>query len=71
MNGGRQDVTIRLNGKDRGLSIEANPQFKTVNIFDDKGQKISLGSALGKEVRNELRVAQTIKLGKRNGVSVG
>jgi hypothetical protein len=70
-NGERQNVTIRVNGKDNILSIEANPQFKTINIFNDKNEKISVSAALGKEIQKQQKVAQTIQIGKRNGLSIG
>ena len=70
-NGEKQNVTVRINGKDKQLSIEANPQFKTVNVFDDQNQKITIGVALGKAIQKEQKQTQMIRIGKKNGVSVG
>jgi hypothetical protein len=71
LNGERQNVTIRVNGKERQLSIEANPQFKNIKVFDDKNQKITIGAAMGKEIQKEQKQTRTIRLGKKAGQSVG
>jgi hypothetical protein len=70
-NGEKQNVNVRINGQNKQLSIEANPQFKTINVFDDQNQKITIGSALGKEIQQHQKQTQTIRLGKKNRVSVG
>ena len=46
--GNIQSVTIGLNGESQKMFIEANPQYKTVNIFNDKMQR------LGQEQRVDL-----------------
>ncbi|REA60161.1 hypothetical protein DSL64_15930 [Dyadobacter luteus] len=68
--GEKQNVTIRINGKDRYLSIEANPQFKTINIYDQQNQKISVNQALERQPGIRNTQTQVIRLAKKNGISV-
>jgi len=46
--GNLQVVTFQLNGSDQKMFIEANPQFKTLNIYD-KDMKIAQHDSLKKE----------------------
>ena len=74
--GERQPVTIIRDNISVNLFIEANPQYKTVNIYDEHAKKISLSEALGKpgmkeqmnrtEKKQDLKPAQS----KKNGVSI-
>ena len=45
--GNIQSVTIGLNGESQKMFIEANPQYKTVNIFNDKMQRLNQEQRLG------------------------
>lgn len=74
--GERQPITIIRDNLSINLFIEANPQYKTVNIYDEHAKKISLNEALGKpgvkeqmnqsEKKQDLKTAQS----KKNGVSI-
>ncbi|KIA95587.1 MULTISPECIES: hypothetical protein [unclassified Flavobacterium] len=44
--GNRQCVTLLKNGNEHQFYIEANPQFKSVNIYDGQLKKISMTTAL-------------------------
>lgn len=46
-NGERVAVVFQENGLKKQLSIEANPQFNTLNIYNETGNKASLRSVLG------------------------
>ena len=39
--GNRQSVTFEQNGKEQKHFIEANPQFKTINIYDSNMQRLN------------------------------
>jgi hypothetical protein len=45
--GNIQSVTIGQNGESQKMFIEANPQYKTVNIFNDKMQRLNQEQRLG------------------------
>jgi len=45
--GNRQSITLIKNGNEHRLYIEANPQFKSLNIYDEHSRKITLSNALG------------------------
>jgi hypothetical protein len=55
--GQRQAVTFVKDGAEMRYSIEANPQFKTVNIYDEHSKKISLTSVTGTNTAKGLKVA--------------
>jgi hypothetical protein len=44
--GNRQPVTLIKNGNEHRFYIEANPQFKSVNIYDEHSRKITFSTAL-------------------------
>lgn len=46
-NGGRPSVTFCKNEAEHKFYIEANPQFKSINIYDANLKKLTLSSALG------------------------
>ncbi|MBE9462062.1 hypothetical protein ACFP1I_12560 [Dyadobacter subterraneus] len=74
--GERQPLTITRGNDSVKLFVEANPQFKTVNIFDEHAKKISIGEALGeKAIKEQIRaLAPKQQLSshrsKKNGVSI-
>jgi hypothetical protein len=72
-NGGRQQVTLKMDGKEQHISIEANPQFKTVNIYDGGGQKIPMSKALGNEQKQGkvVELQKSTKVSRQKGVSIG
>jgi hypothetical protein len=53
--GRRQPINIIKNGKQHRFYIEANPQFKSVNIYDEHSRKTTLATALGN------KSAETVK----------
>jgi nitrogen fixation protein FixH len=53
--GNIQSVNIGVNGESKKMFIEANPQYKTVNIFNDKMQRLS------QEQRLDLTPKQAVK----------
>jgi len=44
--GNRQTVTLNLQGQERKIAIEAAPQFKSLNYYDEHGKRLSLQSVL-------------------------
>src|SRR3546814_12486337 len=56
--GGRHAVSFLKDGKEQKFHIEANPQFKSVNIYDDNSKKNSMASALGN------KTAEPVQIGK-------
>lgn len=39
--GNRQSVTYMRDGKEEKMFIEANPRFKTVNVYDGRMQRVN------------------------------
>ena len=62
VNGHRQAVTLDKEGKEYKLFIEANPKFKSINIYDENLKKISWAAALGN------KTAESIQLNQKNGI---
>jgi hypothetical protein len=56
--GNRQCVTLTKNGNEHRFYIEANPQFKSVNIYDENSKKITLSSALGNNTMESIKQLQ-------------
>ena len=74
--GNRLPVTLIKNGNEYRFYIEANPQFKSVNIYDEHSRKITLSTALGnktmetvKQIQNT-NESQQVNHSKRNGMRV-
>lgn len=62
--GNIQAVTIGVNGEDQKMFIEANPQYKTINVFNDRMQRLNQEQRLdlmGKQVPKELKEHKRIK----------
>jgi len=53
--GNIQSVTIEVNGEQRKMFIEANPQYKTVNLYNDRMQR------LGQDQRLDILEKHAIK----------
>ncbi|NGF55581.1 hypothetical protein G5B00_03565 [Parapedobacter sp. SGR-10] len=74
--GERQSVTFTKDGHERRYYIEANPQHKSVNVYDEHSRKITLNTALGNKTMEAVRVAQKESerqqqgQAKRNGMRV-
>ena len=69
--GNIQSVTIGLNGESQKMFIEANPQYKTVNIFNDKMQRLNQEQRLGileKHAVKELKEEKVIKEDKSQDI---
>ena len=69
--GNIQSVTIGLNGESQKMFIEANPQYKTVNIFNDKMQRLNQEQRhdiLEKQAVKELKEEKVIKEDKSQDV---
>lgn len=58
--GQRQAVTFVKDGKEQRYYIEANPQFKTVNLFDEHSKKITLSSVTKSLTGEPLKVASKV-----------
>lgn len=74
--GNRQPVTLIKNGNEYRFYIEANPQFKSVNIYDERSRKITLSTALGNKTLETVKQmqrnneSQEEKHSKRNGMRI-
>ena len=83
--GNAQIVTIEMEDKDQKMFIEANPQFKTINIYDMKMQKLekqTLQQSNGEEKKqdqkkslkektaDELDNKKGKRQGRKKGVSI-
>jgi hypothetical protein len=56
--GNRHPVTLIKNGNEHRFYIEANPQFKSVNIYDEHSRKITLSTALGNKPMETVKQLQ-------------
>ncbi|WP_123875865.1 hypothetical protein [Flavobacterium araucananum] len=74
--GNRLPVTLIKNGNEHRFYIEANPQFKSVNIYDEHSRKITLSTALGNKTMETVKQqqkaneSQQVSHSKRNGMRV-
>jgi hypothetical protein len=66
--GKRREVTI----ENRKCFVEANPQFRTVNIYDEKSQRLSKAELQGNKTlaQHQSQKLSTPKAAKRSGVRV-
>jgi hypothetical protein len=73
--GDKVQATLELRGEKKTVDLLANPQYKQVNALQDDGQKLTAGQAQGRQMKlnQHQRLAEkpALKLGKRNGLSVG
>lgn len=63
--GNIQSVTIDVNGESQKMFIEANPQYKTINLYDGKMQRLNQEQRvdlLEKHAMKELREEKVIKV---------
>lgn len=81
-NGERISVSFVKDGKEQRFYIEANPQFKSVNIYDEYSRKITLHTALGNKSTDAMRVTRKVNerqqsrakqqgRAKKNGIKIG
>ena len=74
--GGRQSVSFFKDGNEQRYYIEANPQFKSVNIYDEHSRKITLATAMGNKTMEAAKLTHKINerqdesQSKRNGMRV-
>jgi len=74
--GNRLPVTLIKNGNEHQFYIEANPQFKSVNIYDEHSRKITLSTALGDKTMETVKQIQKTseslheKHSKRNSMRI-
>jgi len=73
--GEKPQVTIEREGKEVKISIEANPQYKTLNVYDEHEKKISIAQALAGPEKQALKVTEQAThvselQSKRNGQKV-
>ncbi|MFH6997350.1 hypothetical protein ACHRVZ_05410 [Flavobacterium sp. FlaQc-57] len=74
--GNRLPVTLIKNGNEHRFYIEANPQFKSVNIYDEHSRKITLSTALGNKTMETVKQiqktneSQQVKHSKQNGMRI-
>lgn len=66
--GKRREVIIN----DRKCFVEANPQFRTINIYDEKSQRLSQAELQGKKTlaQHQSQKRAAPKMGRRNGAKV-
>jgi len=72
--GNRISVSFIKDGNEQRFYIEANPQFQSVNIYDEHSRKITLNTALGNKTvealkeTNKVNERQQVGQVKRNGM---
>lgn len=67
-NGNRVSVSFTKDGNEQRFYIEANPQFKSVNIYDEHSRKITLNTALGNKTMEAVKVSHKINEQQQNQV---
>lgn len=76
LNGDKRVISILKDGKEQKFSIEANPQFKSVNIYDENLKKVSIATALGSKTVDPVQMSKRIgqkpqtTQSSKNGLSV-
>jgi hypothetical protein len=71
--GNRLAVSFLKNGNEKRFYIEANPLFKSVNIYDDYSGKIRLNTALRNktiEIKHKVNAQQHQNQAKKNGMKI-
>jgi len=67
-NGDRVSVSFLKDGNEQRFYIEANPQFKSVNIYDEHSRKITLNTALGNKTMDAMKVTHKINEREQNNL---
>mgnify|MGYP001084978797 CR=1 FL=1 len=74
-NGDKASVSFVKDGKEQRFYIEANPQFKSVNIYDEHSRKITLHTALGNKTMEAVKMTHKVneqqQQAKKNGIKIG
>jgi hypothetical protein len=65
--GNVQSVTIDDNGKALKLFVEANPQYKTVTLYNEKMQRMNQEQRMELQVKTEMKQKQSIKQEVKQG----
>lgn len=74
--GDRQSVSFIKGGNEQRYFIEANPQFKSVNIYDEHSRKVTLNTALGNKTMEAVKLTRKINdrqeesQAKKNGMRI-
>jgi hypothetical protein len=74
--GSRQSVILIKDGSEHRFYIEANPQFKSVNIYDEYSRKVTLATALCNKTMETIKQMQKSNehqkenQSKRNGMHI-
>lgn len=74
--GSRQSVVLIKDGNEHRFYIEANPQFKSVNIYDEHSRKVTLTTALNNKTMETVKQIQKTNErqeenhSKRNGMLI-
>lgn len=72
--GSRQEVSFLRGDREQRYYIEANPQFKSINIYDEHSRKITLSTALGNKTTQALKISHKVNeqqvRAKRNGMKM-
>lgn len=63
--GNRQSVTFIKDGHEQKHSIEANPQFKTINIYDSNQQRVFQGEKKGEKASQVQSPERSQKQGRK------
>ncbi|RNL88466.1 hypothetical protein ED312_08425 [Sinomicrobium pectinilyticum] len=63
-NGEQKEVTLIQGYKQQRIILEANPRFKSLNLYNGKGEKISLAQALNGKISKRTRLKKGKRLGK-------
>lgn len=66
-NGSRHAVSILKEGKEQKFFIEANPQFRLVNIYDEHLKKASMSSVLGNKTTEPVHLKKVNFNRKQSG----
>lgn len=66
--GHRISVSFLKDGKEQQFYIEANPQFKSVNIYDEHSRKLTLNTALGNKTMTALKITHKINERQQNRI---
>lgn len=74
-NGDKASVSFVKDGKEQRFYIEANPQFKSVNIYDEHSRKTTLHTALGNKTMEAVKMTHKVneqqQQAKKNGIKIG
>jgi len=68
--GSRISVIMERDGNEHRFYIEANPQYRSVNIFDERDRKITLAAALGNKTLGSLKQMKAENEQNRHSLSL-